>query len=112
LQRLAGNLIENAVRHNVAGGHVRVETRTTGEGATLRVSNDGAVIPPDRVDDLFQPFRRMNERTHPQDGTGLGLAIAKAICEAHDARIDASSQPDGGLAITIVIPPTATSASP
>ena len=47
----AGNLIENAVRHNVDGGRVHVETRTTADGATLRITNDGPVIPDDGVDD-------------------------------------------------------------
>ena len=64
LERLVGNLVENAVRHNVDGGWVTVRTgSTSGAGAWLAVANTGAEVPAGDVEQLFQPFRR---------GGGLG----------------------------------------
>ena len=56
------NLIDNAVRHNVAGGRVEVATGTRRGRAVLSVANSGPVIPPPEVDRLFQPFQRLDAR--------------------------------------------------
>jgi signal transduction histidine kinase len=109
LERLAANLIDNAVRHNNIGGWIRVETGTTNAGAYLNVTNSGAVIADDVVESLFEPFRRIEERTTTRDGVGLGLAIVRSVAAAHNAHIEARNQPGGGLAISIILPtPTKT----
>jgi len=105
LERLTANLIDNAVRHNNAGGWIRVETGTTDAGVYLNVTNSGAVIADDLIESLFEPFRRIEERTTTRNGVGLGLAIVKSVGAAHNAHIDARNQADGGLAISIVLPP-------
>lgn len=105
LERLTANLIDNAVWHNNLGGWIRVETGTTNVGAYLNVANSGAVIADDLVESLFEPFRRIEERTTTRNGVGLGLAIVRSVGAAHNAHIEASNQPDGGLAISIVLPP-------
>ncbi|HTD50259.1 MAG TPA: HAMP domain-containing sensor histidine kinase [Acidimicrobiia bacterium] len=104
LERLAANLIDNAVCHNNVGGWIRVETGTTNAGAYLNVINSGVVIADDVVESLFEPFRRIEERTTTRDGVGLGLAIVRSVAAAHHAHIEARSRPDGGLAISIVLP--------
>jgi signal transduction histidine kinase len=58
LERVAGNLVENAVRHNVTGGWLEVCTGTADGAARLQVSSSGPEIPGDRVAELFEPFRR------------------------------------------------------
>ncbi|GAA2053347.1 hypothetical protein GCM10009839_71430 [Catenulispora yoronensis] len=60
-ERLIANLMDNALRHNVPGGDIRVETRVDGGRAVLIVRNSGPVIPADAVDRLFQPFTRLDE---------------------------------------------------
>jgi signal transduction histidine kinase len=101
-ERLVTNLVDNALRYNVPDGWIRVTTDTQAGRATLRVANSGPVIPPDVVDDLFQPFRRLTDsRVANADGLGLGLSIVHAIAEAHDATIAALTNPDGGLDITV-----------
>ncbi|MFI8372100.1 ATP-binding protein [Streptomyces sp. NPDC085466] len=102
LERLLHNLVANAVRHNVP--HGRVEVRT-GPGIGIEVSNTGPVVPPDTVPLLFEPFRRLNERTHaPGEGAGLGLSIIDTIARAHGATATASAHPEGeggGLTVRV-----------
>lgn len=98
LGRLIANLLDNAVRYNQQGGEVRVGT-TAGR---VTVSNTGPRIPPERVPELFEPFRRMaTPRTGLADGSGLGLSIAAAIAQAHHATLDARANPEGGLTIAV-----------
>ncbi len=106
IERLIANLVDNAVSHNIAGGHVQISTDTTDGKAVLSVSNTGPVIPPEKIDRLFQPFQRLDpRRTHHKNGHGLGLAIVKAIAETHRATITAHPQPKGGLSLTVAFAP-------
>jgi signal transduction histidine kinase len=104
VERLVANLADNAVRHNVPGGWVTVDTGTVGGRPMLRVANGGPLIPPDRVGALFQPFLRMAGRTGNGDGHGLGLSIVAAIADAHGAEIAATANPTGGLTVTVLFP--------
>jgi signal transduction histidine kinase len=104
IQQLAGNLIGNAVRHNVPGGDIQVSTRTSSAGTVLSVGNSGQLIQAAEVDILFQPFRRLGQRPARRDGHGLGLSIVRVIATAHDATIAAQPRPDGGLTIEITFP--------
>jgi len=101
LDRLAANLVGNALRHNVPGGWVRVETATDGHTAMLRVSNSGPPLPAELVEQLFVPFRRFDaDRT----GHGLGLSIVASVVTAHHGRRFARALPDGGLEVAVVLP--------
>ncbi|MEU4268635.1 ATP-binding protein [Streptomyces sp. NPDC026092] len=93
LDRLAHNLVANAVRHNVPGG--RVEVRTGPEG--IEVTNTGPAVPPETVPLLFEPFRRISARTQaPGEGVGLGLSIVDSIARAHGATPTATANREGG----------------
>ena len=101
------NLIDNAVRHNVAGGAIQITTSTSRAGAVLSVTSSGQVIPAAEVDRLFQPFQRLGPRPARRDGGhGLGLSVVRAIATAHAATITAQPQPGGGLAIHVTFPPS------
>jgi signal transduction histidine kinase len=105
LERVAGNLVENAVRHNVQGGWVEVCTRAADGVALLQVSSSGAEIPGDRVAELFEPFRRGPvARTADTPGSGLGLSIVRAVVQAHGGRVRAEPVPGGGLTVTVELP--------
>jgi signal transduction histidine kinase len=105
VERLVGNLLANAVLHNVAGGRVEVLTGVKNGGAVLSVTNSGPVIPPAEVERLFQPFQRLNRRrANYKDGHGLGLSIVRAIAIAHGATITAQSELGGGLSVKVVFP--------
>jgi signal transduction histidine kinase len=104
LERVAGNLLENAVRHNVDGGWVDVRTGGSPEGASLRVSSSGSVVDPERVDELFESFRRGGVDRTAHEGTGLGLAIVRAVVLAHHGTVAAQAVPGGGLTVTVHLP--------
>jgi signal transduction histidine kinase len=105
IQQLAGNLIDNAVRHNVPGGDIEVSTATGDAGVVLSVTSSGPLIPAADVDRLFQPFRRLGPRPARPSGHGLGLSIVRAIASAHGAVITARPRPGGGLTIEVTFPP-------
>ncbi|MGA4849581.1 sensor histidine kinase [Streptomyces sp. G5(2025)] len=102
LDRLTHNLVANAVRYNVPGGRVSVLVT---RGGGLEVSNTGPEVPPETVPRLFEPFRRLNERTHARgEGAGLGLSIVAAIARAHGAEVAAEANAGGGLTVRVRFP--------
>ncbi|MGH3787469.1 MAG: sensor histidine kinase [Pseudonocardiaceae bacterium] len=104
LERVVGNLVENAVRHNVSGGWVEVRTGLEGPQATLGVSSSGAVVEPDAVAALFEPFHRGGVARTRHDGAGLGLSIVHAVVTAHGGTVHAEPVTGGGLAVTVHLP--------
>jgi signal transduction histidine kinase len=106
VESLVANLLDNAIRHNVADGTVEISTGATADGARLTVSNTGAGVPSVEVERLFQPFQRLGtQRVGPADGRGLGLTIVKAIATAHGANLTARPGPQGGLDIQVTFRP-------
>jgi signal transduction histidine kinase len=105
LERLAQNLVENAIRHNLPqNGWVSVQTATVDGRAQLVVENSGSTIPKYEIETLFQPFRRLrNERT-AERGFGLGLSIVRAVARAHDGEVTAVPRAGGGLTVTVTLP--------
>jgi signal transduction histidine kinase len=108
---LIANLVENAIRHNVAGGTIDVSTRTADGRAIVAVSNTGPLVPLGDVSRLIQPFQRLGaDRIRPGDrsgqagGSGLGLAIVRAIADAHKATLTVQARTDGGLAVEVSFP--------
>jgi len=105
LERLVANLVENAVRHNVAGGWLEVDTGLAGGRAVARVANGGRPIPPEQVAGLFEPFRRLGgDRTGSDRGAGLGLSIVRSVAAAHGGTASARAIPGGGLEVTVEVP--------
>ncbi|TDC72774.1 HAMP domain-containing histidine kinase [Micromonospora sp. KC606] len=105
IERLAVNLVDNALRYNVAPGRLEVSTATKVNTAVLTVTNTGPLVPADQVSRLFQPFQRLDtDRTHHDGGLGLGLSIVQAIATAHAATITAHPLPNGGMEITVTFP--------
>jgi signal transduction histidine kinase len=103
LERLIGNLLENAARYNIPDGTVAVSTANDDGTSILRVVNTGPVVAPNDVDRLFLPFTRLEDRTR-HDGFGLGLALVSSIAALHRATVAADAVPTGGLDIRVVFP--------
>ncbi|MGN2641259.1 sensor histidine kinase [Nocardia takedensis] len=111
LERLAQNLVDNAVRYNSPEDGwlaVRVGAR---DGATvLEVENSGPPVPPHEVDGLFEPFRRLAATERLADpaargrGAGLGLSIVRSVAVAHGGAVRALARPEGGLLVTVTLP--------
>jgi signal transduction histidine kinase len=105
LARLVANLIDNAVRHNVVGGLVRISSEFEGGRARLVVDSGGPVIPEEQAQHLGEPFFRLGaERVANNDGTGLGLSIVRAIAAGHGGTLQLQARPGGGLRAVIELP--------
>ena len=107
IERLTGNLVENAIRHNILGGSITIRTRHDPEAAILQVVNTGPVINPETVAGLIEPFRRAGpDRSSNNGSVGLGLSIVDAIVTAHQGRLYLTAPPEGGLDVRVHLPLT------
>ena len=101
VERLAANLVDNAVRYNLTGGWVQVETGTDHGQSYLSVANTGPLVPESKVASLFEPFTRLDQRVNNGQGVGLGLSIVASVVTAHGGHLEAEALPNGGLKITV-----------
>jgi signal transduction histidine kinase len=104
LERIAGNLLENAVRHNVDGGWLEVMTMAGPQWSVLRVRSSGGLVDPAIVPELFEPFRRAGVARTARSGAGLGLSIVRAAVLAHGGTVSAEPVVGGGLSVTVRLP--------
>jgi signal transduction histidine kinase len=105
LQRMAGNLVENAVRHNRPDGWFSVKTFMRDGNAVLEVANSGAVVSPEDAERLFERFYRPDKsRSRKTGGFGLGLSIVKSVVTALNGTVELEAPPEGGLRVTVSLP--------
>lgn len=96
IQRVLHNLLENALRHTLAGGAIVLRSRREGDGVAVEVADDGEGIAPADLPHVFErSFRGDPARTRRSGdeaaGAGLGLTIARGLVEAHGGRISVES---------------------
>lgn len=106
LGQVMANLLDNALRHTPAGGHVTLAVRTIGTDVVFTVADDGEGVAAEHLPHLFERFYRADmARDRDGRGAGIGLAIAKALTEAHGGHIDATSRgPGTGTTFTVTVP--------
>jgi signal transduction histidine kinase len=105
LERVAANLLENAVRYNHAEGTVWVRTSAGGGDSVLRVENTGAPLAPEDVARLAEPFERLGRHAPADTGrAGLGLSIARSVVQAHGGELGLRARPGGGLVAEARLP--------
>jgi hypothetical protein len=104
LERMIGNLVENAVSHNNPGGWIGIRTTQQADSAMFEIANSGPNVAAEQIPTLFEPFARAQQRLNSSDGTGLGLSIASAIARAHNATLTARPRTGGGLEMSVTIP--------
>ncbi|GAA4461075.1 sensor histidine kinase [Phytohabitans houttuyneae] len=104
LERLAQNLVDNAVRYNATGGWVHVACTREGTSTRLSVINTGPVVRAYEVPGLFEPFRRLADRVGSARGTGLGLSIVRSVARAHGGEVYATPRDGGGLVVQVTLP--------
>ena len=107
MKRALTNLVSNAVAY---GGAARLTLSPHGSGAdgatvTLTVDDDGPGIPPAELEQVFQPFHRVEaSRNRATGGMGLGLPIARNILRAHGGDVTLENRPEGGARATVILP--------
>ncbi|GHH55082.1 sensor histidine kinase [Lentzea cavernae] len=100
LAQLVGNLLRNALLYNKPGGSVSVQL-----DQELVVTNTGPTVPAQAVPGLFEPFRRLRDRTGTA-GSGLGLSIVQSVARAHHGSAKARPNGGGGLVVQVNLPET------
>ena len=105
LSRMVANVVDNAVRHNVAGGPVKISSEAVGGKVRLVVESGGRLLSEEQLRQLGEPFFRPGaERLATGSGAGLGLSIVKAIAGAHGGAVGLRARPEGGLIVTVELP--------
>lgn len=108
LDEMLSNLIDNAVKYNVAGGSVAVSVQDAPDGARLTVSDTGIGIPAEHRDKVFERFYRVDKSHSKQTGgTGLGLSIVKHGAALHGTTVELESEEGRGTSVTLRFPPRA-----
>ncbi|MEA2585768.1 MAG: hypothetical protein QOF33_3853 [Thermomicrobiales bacterium] len=111
LAQILSNLVDNAIRHTPAGGHVKLdassndvaEDRTTPE-IRLTVADTGEGIPPERLARIFDRFDRGGSEGNDRSGFGLGLAIVRELVSLHGGGVRVSSQVGVGTTFVVDLP--------
>ena len=105
LQQVVVNLLGNAVKFTRAGGHVTLRMQVgsvPGRVERIDVIDDGIGIPSERLQEIFEPFRQVEEgNTRGFGGSGLGLSISRALCEAMGLHLSVSSTEGRGTVFSI-----------
>jgi two-component system osmolarity sensor histidine kinase EnvZ len=104
LRRVVVNLLDNAVRY---GGNNGVDVRYQCDRgvATIEIVDNGPGIPEDKLEDIFQPFYRLEQsRSAETGGCGLGLSIARQLADANDIQIRLTSNQGNGTMAEIILP--------
>jgi two-component system osmolarity sensor histidine kinase EnvZ len=102
IKRCLTNLVSNALRHGNRAEIRAVRGKTSVE---ITVDDDGPGIPPERHEDVFRPFVRLDEsRNVDTGGSGLGLTIARDIARSHGGDVSLGSSPLGGLRVVVRLP--------
>jgi two-component system osmolarity sensor histidine kinase EnvZ len=102
IKRCITNLVSNALRHGNRAEIRAVRGKTSVE---ITVDDDGPGIPPERHEDVFRPFVRLDEsRNVDTGGSGLGLTIARDIARSHGGDVSLGTSPLGGLRVVVRLP--------
>jgi signal transduction histidine kinase len=102
IRRALSNLVENALHY---AGNVRVNVRSDSGAVEIRIEDDGPGIPESRMEDVFQPFFRLDTaRSRDTPGMGLGLPIVREAIGLEDGTLQLVNRPEGGLAAIVRLP--------
>lgn len=104
IRRVLENLISNALKFTKADGTICIEVERNGAAATIAVRDDGAGIPPDQHEHIFEKFGQTDTGAKKKNSTGLGLAFCRMAVEAHSGKIGLQSEPGKGSTFHFTLP--------
>lgn len=97
-------LLDNALRFTPAGGTIRMRSENRGREVVLHVVDNGAGIPAEHLERIFERFYQVPGMNNETQGNGLGLSIAKGLIEAQHGKITITSTPGTGTSVEIALP--------
>ncbi|HSN68066.1 MAG TPA: PAS domain-containing sensor histidine kinase, partial [Thermoanaerobaculia bacterium] len=102
------NLLSNALKYNREAGSVVVECSAVPSSGRVRITiaDTGAGLPPEKIEQLFQPFNRLGQEANGEEGTGIGLVVSKRLVELMDGAIGVESTVGTGSVFWIELPST------
>lgn len=99
------NLLDNAIKYTPSGGAVTLAVKTNRGEAVCEVSDNGMGIPAAAIPHVFDRFFRVDQaRNRELGGAGIGLSIVKAICTAHNGRVEVESTEGRGSCFRVCLP--------
>ncbi len=101
IERALVNLLENALKFSPPASTVAVRVTSTRRDVVIRIVDQGAGLPDDELERIFEPFHRVGAAVL---GAGLGLAIARGFAEANAGRVWAESVPGQGTSFALALP--------
>jgi len=108
LRQAVANLVDNAIKYTPSGGRVEIAATRAEREVHLSVRDNGIGIPADELPRIWDRLYR-GDKSRSQRGLGLGLSLVKAVVQAHQGRVEASSDPGGGsvFSLSLPLPPAA-----
>ncbi len=105
LCRALANVVNNAIKFSPRGGTVDCSIVLRGSHWVVVVRDDGPGIAVERQKQLFAPFQRLHDQSHPSiGGVGLGLALAHTVVQRHGGTLEVDSAVDRGTEFRLVLP--------
>jgi signal transduction histidine kinase len=105
IEQVLVNLIDNAIKYTKDGGVIKICILEEKDYITIEIEDNGAGIPKEHLDRIFERFYRVDKaRSRQLGGTGLGLSIVKHIVSLHEGKIDIESEVNKGTKIRIALP--------
>ena len=104
LKQVVYNLLSNAIKFTACGGRAGLDASGAGDQIVISVWDEGAGIPADGMDDIFNTFVQLSNAEAQAEGTGLGLSITRRLVEMHGGTIIVESEPGVGSRFTVLLP--------
>jgi PAS domain S-box-containing protein len=106
LEQVVANLLNNAAKYTMPGGHIWLSAELVGKEAVVRVRDNGIGVPPDVLGRVFEPFVQTDgSLARSEGGLGIGLTLVRSLVEMHGGRVEAHSPGLGqGSEFTIRLP--------
>jgi len=105
LEWAVGELVDNAVKFNTAGGRVHLTAELAGKRIEVCVADTGVGIPFEKMEEIFEPFHQLDgSSTRRVGGAGIGLTLTKRIIEAHGSKLRVDSRPGKGTRMSFSLP--------
>ena len=110
LQQVLAHLLSNAAKFTRPEGRIEVNAlQSRGGGITIKITDTGIGMEPDRIGHALEPFKQLDSRLARRfEGVGLGLPLANALVQLHQGRLSIQSVPGAGTTVTVDFPPERT----